>query len=57
MKKLCLVLSLLWSSMAHSQITIQVTVNGYGNKIAIGYWKDFTYIGDTLRLNRIWMLK
>lgn len=38
--------------MSHSQITIQATVNGYGNKIAIGYWKDFTYIGDTLRLNK-----
>ncbi|MBX3257660.1 MAG: TlpA family protein disulfide reductase [Chitinophagaceae bacterium] len=52
MKKLYLVLCLLLSSMAHSQITIQATVNGYGNKIAIGYWKDFTYISDTLRLNR-----
>lgn len=52
MKKLYVVLCLFWSSMAHSQITIQATVNGYGNKIAIGYWKDFTYIGDTLRLNR-----
>jgi thiol-disulfide isomerase/thioredoxin len=38
--------------MAHSQITVQATVNGYGNKIAIGYWKDLTYINDTLRLNR-----
>ncbi|HRN57578.1 MAG TPA: redoxin family protein [Agriterribacter sp.] len=52
MKKLYLVLCLLWSSIVHSQITIQATVNGYGNKIVIGYWKDFTYIGDTLRLNR-----
>lgn len=52
MKKLYLALCLLWSSIAHSQITIQATVNGYGNKIAIGYWKDFTFINDTLRLNR-----
>lgn len=52
MKKLYLVLCLLSSSMAHSQITIQATVNGYGNKIVIGYWKDFTYISDTLQLNK-----
>ena len=52
MKKLYLVLCLLWSSMAHSQITVQATVDGYGNKIIIGYWKDFTYIGDTLRLKK-----
>lgn len=52
MKKLYLVLCLLWSSMAHSQITVQATVNGYDNKIVIGYWKDFTYIGDTLRLKK-----
>lgn len=52
MKKLYLVLGLLWSSMAHSQITIQATVSGYGNKIIIGYWKDFSYFGDTLRLNK-----
>ncbi|HRP54995.1 TlpA disulfide reductase family protein [Agriterribacter sp.] len=52
MKKLYLVLCLLWSSMAHSQITIQATVNGYGNEIIIGYWKDFTYTGDTLRLKK-----
>ena len=52
MKKLYLVLCLLWSSMAYSQITIQATVKGYSNKIIIGYWKDFTYIGDTLRLKK-----
>lgn len=52
MKKLYLVLCLLWSSMAHSQITVQATVKGYGNKIVIGYWKDFAYIGDTLRLKK-----
>lgn len=52
MKKLYLVLCLFWSSLAYSQITIQATVNGYGNKIVIGYFKDFSYISDTLWLNK-----
>ncbi|SDC01735.1 hypothetical protein [Niabella drilacis] len=52
MKKLFLVLGLLCSSMTYSQIIIHATVNGYGNKMVIGYWKDFTYVSDTLQLNR-----
>ena len=52
MKKLYFVLCLLCSSVAHSQITIQATVNGYGKKIVIGYWKDLTYIADTLQLKK-----
>lgn len=52
MKNLYLILCLLWSSTAHSQITIQAMVNGYGDKIVIGYWKDFAYISDTLLLNK-----
>jgi len=52
MKKLLVVLCLFLSSFAYSQITIQATVKGYGSKIIIGHWKDFTFISDTLRLNR-----
>lgn len=52
MRKLYFVLCLLGSSMAHSQITIQAKVIGYETKIAIGHWKDFTYISDTLRLDK-----
>ena len=52
MKKItCLLWTLLSASFAHSQITIQLTVKGYGNKIGIDYWKDFTFINDTLLLN------
>src|ERR1700743_28416 len=51
MKKIFLILSgVLLSAFAYSQITIQAAVKGYGNKIIIGHWKDFTYVSDTLGL-------
>lgn len=52
MKKLSIVLYLLSSAIAHAQVTLQATVRGFGNKIVIGYWKDFVYVSDTLRLNK-----
>lgn len=52
MKKLFLVLCLLWSSLAYSQISIKVTVKGYGNKVAVNYYKGLTYISDTLTLHK-----
>jgi len=50
MKKIICGCLLLWCSVSYSQITIQATVKGYGNSIIIGYFKDFNYVSDTLRL-------
>jgi thiol-disulfide isomerase/thioredoxin len=50
-KLLLLILGIFLSELTYPQITIRATVKGYGNKIIIGYWKDYTYLTDTLRLN------
>jgi thiol-disulfide isomerase/thioredoxin len=51
MKKLLFMLSMLMSAYAYPQIIINTEVRGFGNKISIEYWKDFTYVSDTLTLN------
>ncbi len=50
MKNLIYLVNLLCCSFSYAQISVKATVKGYGNSIAISYWKDFTYVNDTLNL-------
>ncbi len=51
MKRILFMLNMLISAYAYPQIIINTNVKGFGNKISIEYWKDFTYVSDTLTLN------
>lgn len=51
MKKLFALLYFILPSVAYGQITIHANVKGFGDKICIGYWKDLTYVNDTLQLS------